>query len=124
MAATKLDAAGTQKVKTLEEALQALQTIHGMVERMAMDVKAQRSSGILPQQIKRLGGNLQGQLKGQFGLLADQVAQMVLAAGRGGSETVRVRVLREFIGQLRTALEINVSKVKKEHAVDIELAAD
>lgn len=124
MAATKLDAAGTQKMKTLEEALHALQTIHGMVERMAVEVKAQKSVGIIPQQIKRLGGNLQGQLKGQFGLIADQVSGMVLAVGRGGSEVVRVRIMREYVAQLRTAVEINMSKVKEQHSEDIELAAD
>ena len=37
MAATKLDGAGAQKMKTIEEALLALQSIHGMVERMALD---------------------------------------------------------------------------------------
>ncbi|MFI5311967.1 MAG: hypothetical protein ACHQQ3_12075 [Gemmatimonadales bacterium] len=124
MAATKLDAAGTQKMRTLDEALSALQTIHGLVERMGVEIKAQKSVGIIPQQIKRLAGNLQGQLKGQFGLIADQVAAMVLASTRGGSETVRLRIMREFVGQLRTAVEINMAKVKDQHSVDIEIAAD
>lgn len=124
MAATKLDGAGAQKMKTLEEALMTLQTLHGMVERMAIDVKALRSVGILPQQIKRLAVPLQGQLKGQFGLISDQVTAMILSAGRGGSEQTRLRALREHIAQIRTAIDINQSKVKKEHAVEIELAGD
>ena len=35
MAGVKLDGAGAQKMKTIEEALKTLQTMHGMVERMA-----------------------------------------------------------------------------------------
>jgi hypothetical protein len=122
MAATKLDAAGTQKMKTLEEALAALQTIHGLVERMGIDIKAQKSVGILPQQIKRLAGNLQGQLKGQFGIIADVVAAMIIATSRGGSDTVRLRTMREYVGQIRTSLELNANMVKAKHSVEITIA--
>jgi hypothetical protein len=122
MAATKLDGAGTQKMKTLEEAQMSLQSIHGMVERMAIEVKNAGSVGILPQQIKRSAGTLQGQLKGQFGTIADQFSSMILAAGRGGSEIVRLRALREHVAQIRTALDIAASKVKKDHSVDIQMA--
>lgn len=124
MAATKLDGAGAQKMKTIEEALMALQTIHGMVERMAIEVKKQGTVGILPQQIKRSAAMLQGQLKGQFGVIADQFAAMVLASGRGGSDVVRLRTLREHVAQIRTALEIASSKVKEQHSVDIEMTGD
>ena len=124
MAATKLDGAGAQKMKTIEEALMALQSIHGMVERMAIEVKKQGSVGIIPQQIKRAAGMLQGQLKGQFGLIADQFAAMVLVSSRGGSDVVRLRTLREHVAQIRTALEIAANKVKEQHSVDIEMAGD
>lgn len=124
MAGTKLDGAGTQKMKTLEEALHTLQTIHGHVERMAIEVKSQRGTGIIPQQIKRIAGPLQGQLKGQFGLIADQVSGMILAAGRGGGEQLKVRALREYVAQIRTAVEISMAKVKEQHSVEIEGAAD
>jgi len=122
MAATKLDAAGTQKMKTLEEALHQLQTINGMVERMGIEIKQQKPVGIIPQQIKRLAGNLQGQLKGQFGIIADQVSAMILASTRGGSDTVRLRTLREFVAQIRTAVDINVNKVKEQHSEEIVLS--
>ncbi len=124
MAATKLDGAGAQKMKTLEEAQLSLQSIHGMVERMAIEVKKQGSVGIMPQQIKRNASTLQGQLKGQFGLIADQFAAMVLAVGRGGSDVVRLRVMREYVAQIRTALDIAASKVKEQHSVEIEMAGD
>lgn len=124
MGGIKLDGAGTQKMKTIEEALVTMQTIHGIVERMALDVKNNRGVGLGPGQIKRIATNLQGQLKAQFGLVADQVAGMIVAMGRGGGEQGKVRVLRESVAQIRTALEINAAKVKKEHAVTIELAPE
>jgi hypothetical protein len=124
MAATKLDAAGAQKMKTIEEALLNLQTIHGMVERMAIEIKRQGAIGILPQQIKRSAGMLQGQLKGQFGMIADQFATMALVVSRGGSDTVRLRAAREHVAQIRTALEIAANKVKDQHSVEINLAGD
>jgi hypothetical protein len=124
MAATKLDGAGTQKMKTLEEAQMSLTQIHSMVERMGVEVKGGGSVGIFPNQIKRMAGTLQGQLKGQFGMIADMFAGMILAAGRGGSEIVRLRTLREYVAQIRTQLDMAASKVKKEHSVDIVMADD
>src|ERR1019366_894926 len=122
MAATKLDGAGAEKMKTLDEAQMSLQTIHGMVVRMAFEAKTTGGVGILPQQIKRSAGTLQGQLKGQFGMIADMFSAMILSAGRGGSEVVRLRTLREHVAQIRTALDIAASKVKKDHSVDIQMA--
>ena len=106
MAATKLDGAGAEKMKTIEEALIALQTINGMVERMAIEIKRQGSVGILPQQIKRNAAMLQGQLKGQFGAHRRPVSpRMVLVIGRGGGDSARLRALRESVAQIRTSLE-------------------
>lgn len=124
MAGVKLDGAGAQKMKTIEEALSTIQTIHGHVERMAVEVKNQKGAGVIPQQIKRIATPLQGQLKAQFGLIADQVSAMILAAGRGGGEQLKVRALREYVAQIRTALEISQAKVKEQHAVPIETAGD
>ena len=124
MSGTKLDGVGTQKMKTLDEATLVLQRLHGLVERMAIDVKAQKGFGVAPQQLKRLATPLQGQLKGQFGLIADQVSQLILVAGRGGGEQVKVRALRESVAQIRTALEIAAAKVKEQHAVPIETVGD
>jgi hypothetical protein len=120
MAATKLDGPGTQKMKTLEEAMIGLQGLHGLVERMAMDMKAQKHVGVLVMQIKRMAAPLQGQLKGQYAMIADQVSAMILSAGRGGSDAVRLRTMREHVGQIRTALEVAMQKVKEQHSVDIE----
>ena len=124
MAGTKLDGAGVQKMKTLEAALVTLQSIHGMVERMAIDVKAQKLGSTIPQQVKRTAVPLQGQLKGQFGLIADQVTGMILATGRGGGDQTKLRSMREYVAQIRTALEIAANKVKEQHAVEIEVSPD
>ena len=124
MGGVKLDGAGTAKMNTLEEALKTLQSIHGMVERMAVEVKQQKGVGVIPQQIKRIASPLQGQLKGQFGLIADQVSAMILIAGRGGGEQTKVRALRECVAQLRFSLDIAASKVKEQHAVPIDVSPD
>lgn len=119
----KLDGAGVQKMKTIEQALATMQTIHGHVERLAIDVKNQRGAGIIPAQIKRIAVPLQGQLKGQFGMIADQVTAMILGSTRGGGgDQQKVRVLREYVGQIRQALDIAATRVKKDHAVEIETA--
>ncbi|MHB1299008.1 MAG: hypothetical protein ACYC0B_10820 [Gemmatimonadaceae bacterium] len=124
MAGVKLDGAGTQKMKTLEEALATMQTIHGHVERMAIEIKNQKGVGIIPSQIKRIAVPLQGQLKGQFGMIADQVSAMILGSTRGGGDQNKLRVLREYVGQIRQALDIAQSKVKEQHSVKIEASED
>jgi len=124
MAATKLDGAGASKMKTLEDALITLQSIHGMVERMAMENKNQRPLGVMPQQLKRMAAPLVGQLKGQFGMIADQMSTMLLVGGRGGGDQLKVRAYREHVAQIRTAIEMAMSKVKKDHGVVIELAPE
>ncbi|MBW7932404.1 MAG: hypothetical protein H3C62_02080 [Gemmatimonadaceae bacterium] len=124
MPALKLDGAGAQKMKTLEEALITLQQIHGLVERMAMEMKNQKPAGVIPMQIKRAATPLVGQLKGQFGLIADQVSAMILVAGRGGGDQVKLRAYREYVAQLRTAIDMAQSKVKKDHGVVIEIAPE
>ncbi len=124
MASTKLDGAGAQKMKTLEDALVTLQQLHGFVERMAMEMKNNKPLGVMPMQLKRMATPLVGQLKGQFGIIADMVSTLILVGGRGGGDLVKVRSYREQVAQIRTAIDMAGSKVKKEHAVDIDLAPE
>jgi hypothetical protein len=115
MASPTLDGAGSAKMQTLDDAVVQLQHLHAIVERMASAVKnAQPTNGFGPQ-LRRTGGPMVGLLKGQFGMLSDQVAALLLASTRGGNEQVRVRTLREGIGQLRQALEIATAQVKTKH---------
>ena len=112
---SKLDGPGTQKIQVLDEALMRVQQLNTIVERMAMSVKAQTGSAQFVPQLKRTGLPLVGLLKGQFGPLADQVTNMMLAATRGGSEQMRLRGLREGIGLLKQSIEIAANKVKEKH---------
>ena len=122
MAGTKLDGAGTAKMHTLEDALTQLQRVHGLVEQMAISIRNQKPTTMYGMQIRRAATPMVGQLKVQFGLLADQVSNLVLVATRGGSEQMRLRSMREMVGQLRTAIDITMNKVKEQHSVPIETA--
>ena len=120
MAATKLDGAGVQKMNTLDAAAMQLQRLHGIVEAYALALKRNQPTSLYGMQVKRAISPLVGLLKPQFGLIADQAAALNLVAGRGGSETAKVRQLREGVGSLRQALEIAVVRTKENHAVEEE----
>lgn len=113
--ASKLDGPGAAKMATIDDANTAIQRLHGLVERLAVAVKAGEGSQLYGSQIKRTGTPLVGQLKGQFGTIADQVTALLLAASRGGNEQLKVRALRESIAQIRTSLDIAAAKVKEKH---------
>jgi hypothetical protein len=122
MAGTKLDGAGVAKMTTLEDALVRMQHLNSLVERMAVLIKAQQPGNLLVGQIKRDASPLVGSLKGQFGMISDMVANMILVAGRGGSELVKLRSLRESVAQIKQAIEIAQAKVKELHSVEIVTA--
>lgn len=116
-AGPKLDGAGIQKMKTIDEANMQVQRLHGVVETYALALKRKQPTQLFSQQIKRQITPLVGMLKPQFGLIADQVAAMNLVAGRGGNEMTKLRILREGIGSLKQALEIAAVRVKENHMV-------
>lgn len=119
MAGPKLDGAGNVKIVTIHEAQAILQRCHGLVELMAMDVKGQRpiTGGI--SQLKRAATPMIGKLKGQFGMIADVVTAMLLAATRaGGGDQAKVRSMREYIASLRQQLEIAEKQILEKHRVD------
>lgn len=117
----RLDSAGTAKLKTLDEALLLLQRINGLAEQYAIAVKNGRPSGPFIQNIRRTLPTLAENLKGQFGMIADLVTSVNLTAGRGASETVRIRQLREGVAQIRQALDIAFVQTKDRHAVKEEV---
>ncbi len=124
-AGPKLDGTGTVKLVTLEEGLLQLQGIHSLVERMAMDVKNGKPIGGQAQQLKRIATPLQGMLKMQFQLIGDLVTSMILIAGRGGPDGMKVRAFREHVAQIRTQIEIAIVQTKQRHALpEHEKAAD
>ena len=120
MAGPKLDGAGIQKMKTIEEANIQLARLHGIVEQYALSLKQNKPTSLYGSQIKRALFPLVGLLKPQFGLIADQVASMNLVTSRGGPDTAKVRTRREGVGSLRQQLEIAVVRVKDNHALKEE----
>lgn len=113
----KLDGAGLAKMETLDEASAQVQRIHGLVEQMAMAIRSGNDTSQFGSQIRRTGSPLVGKLKGQFGMIADQVTALMLVATRGGGEQVKLRSMREGVAQIRIQLEIAVTKTKEKHAV-------
>jgi hypothetical protein len=117
MAGIKLDSAGQNKLKTLDEALLLLQRIHGVVEQYAMALKRNQPTQAYVMNIRRQLPSLAANLKNQFGMISDQVTAMNLAASRGASEQVRLRGLREGVAQVRQAIEIAITQTKDKHKV-------
>lgn len=120
MAGRRLDAAGTAKLKTLDDALLLLQRIHGLVEQYAMALKRGQPTAALVMNIRRQLPSLSENLKAQFGLIADQVMSVNLAASRGASEQVRLRGLREGVALIKTAIDIAMTQTKDKHAAPTE----
>lgn len=116
MAGLKLDGAGTAKMVTLEAAILDLQRLHGVVEQMGILVKGNKPTTPLIPQVKRTGQVLAARLKAQFGMISDQVTNMLLNATRGSGEVQRLRGLREGVAQVRVAIDIAVAQVKEKHA--------
>lgn len=123
MAGPKLDGAGTEKMKTLDEALLRLHRIHGLIETYALAIKRSQPPATYLMPIRRALPTLASLLKGQFGLISDQVMALNMGVTRGSNEQVRVRMLREGIGALRQAIDVAIVRVKENHAEEKEKAA-
>jgi hypothetical protein len=124
MAGPKLDGAGTEKMKTLDEALIRLHRIHGLVETYALAIKRSQPPATYLMPIRRTLPTLASLLKGQFGMISDQVMALNMGVTRGSNEQVRVRMLREGIGALRQAIDVAIVRVKENHAEDKAKAGD
>jgi hypothetical protein len=126
MSKPTLDGAGLVKMAVLEDAQTKLQTLHGLVERMALEVRNDKPISGQLMAFKRTLTPLVGLLKGQFGMISDQCAAMNLVASRGGPDKPRLRALREGVATVRTALEIAVAQTEAKHkkVEDAGAAAD
>ena len=116
MAGPKLDGAGTEKMKTLEDALTKLHRIHGLVETYALAIKRSQPPATYLMPIRRALPMLSSLLKGQFGMISDQAMALQMVVTRGSNEQVRIRILREGIGALRQAIDVAIVRVKENHA--------
>ncbi|MBA3559754.1 MAG: hypothetical protein H0W30_14300 [Gemmatimonadaceae bacterium] len=117
MARPQLNGTGVQKIKTLDEALIQAQTLHSIIERMALASKAQLPLQPFGQQLKRAAVPVASMLKGQFGSISDQVNALTLIATRGGNERVRISNLREGIAAVKQSIEIAARKVYEQDAI-------
>jgi len=120
MAGLRLDGAGQAKMKTLDDAMNVLLRVNGLVEQYALQIKRNQSGSTFLTNIRRQLPSLSGMLKAQFGMIADQVMATNLASSRGASEQMRVRALREGVAQIKTALEIAIVHVKEKHELHDE----
>ncbi|HEX7979708.1 MAG TPA: hypothetical protein VF461_13960 [Gemmatimonadaceae bacterium] len=120
MAGPKLDGAGTEKMKTLDEALIQLHRIHGLVETYALAIKRAQPPQTYLMPLRRALPTLASLLKGQFGMISDQAMALNMGVSRGSNEQVRVRTLREGIGSLRQAIDVAIVRVKENHAEEKE----
>ena len=105
-------------MKTLDDAMNVLLRVNGLVEQYALQIKRNQQGGTFLTNIKRQLPALSEMLKAQFGMIADQVMQTSLSTSRGASEQIRVRSLREGVAQIKTALEIAIAHVKDKHDLD------
>jgi hypothetical protein len=124
MGRPQLTGAGVQLVATLGEAIVQVQHLHTLVERMALAVKTQQPTAPFGQQFRRSASPIVGKLKGQFGLVADQLSTLILIATRSGSDKRKVAALREGIGQIKLQLDVAMSRVFKQHAQETEESAE
>ena len=102
---------------TLEDAVARLQSCHGLVEKMALEVKNSKPLGTYPMALKRMATPLVGQLKAQFSTISDLAAALILAAGKSGADPVKIRLMREYVGQMKVSLELAMTAVKEKHKV-------
>jgi hypothetical protein len=117
MAGVKLDTAGLNKLKVLDDATIQLQRIHGIVEQYAMALKREQPTSTYSMNLRRQLPSLSENLKSYFGMIADQVMSLNLATTRGSSEQVKVRSLREGVAQIRQSIEIAIVQTKDKHAI-------
>ncbi len=116
MAHSQLSGAGQVQMKTLEEALGHLGLLHSIVEQMALALKTQQPLQQFGPRLRRAAVPVTDLLKGQFGLIADQVTQLTLVATRGGSDRMKVNALREGVASIRTSIELMQRKVAEKYA--------
>ena len=116
-AESKLDAVGTVKLKTLDEALLLIQRIHGLVEQYAVAFKRGQPTTTYVMNLRRSLPSLAANLKAHFSLIADEVFSLNLATSRGASEQTRLRLLREGVARIRTNMEIAATQTRAKHQV-------
>lgn len=107
-----LTAADRQKLAQLDTFGGKVQHVHGLVERLAVNVaEDERWSQLLRRALTQLKMELMG---AGFDAMAQQCGALEMAARRGGSRVTKVRILREGVGSLRQQIEVEQRAVRSE----------
>ena len=111
------------KLTALRSMTDKVHHVHGLVEKYAAARTPQEAQRMtLP--MKRAFGRLKMDLLGAgFDALSQQVAAMELAAGRGGSQRNKTRILREGVGGLRRQIEQEQRRIAAEGKREQQRAA-
>ncbi|MFP4623699.1 MAG: hypothetical protein ACLFRX_05920 [Gemmatimonadota bacterium] len=112
--AGKLSPQAQMKVATLQAMADKVQHVYGLVERYAA-TRDPRQAEMLAMPMKRAFGKLKIELMGSgLDTLSQLAGSMEIAAGRGGSQRQKLRVLREGVASLRFQVEQEQKKVVSE----------
>lgn len=91
-----------------------VQHVHGLVERFA-STRDQRQAERLTQPMKRAFSRLKLDLMGAgFDTMSQLAGAMEIAAGRGGSQRNKARILREGVGSLRNQVDMEQRRILSE----------
>jgi hypothetical protein len=111
---SNLSPAALQKLATLHHMTERVQHIHGLVERFAT-TRDPKLAEPLVQPMKRAFGRLKLELSGAgLDSLSQLAGSMEVAAGRGGSVQMKIRILRDGVGSIRFQLEQEARSVASE----------
>ncbi len=112
--AGKLSPKAQMKVAALRTMAEKVQHVYGMVEKYAAEKNAKVAER-MSQPMKRAFGKLKLDLMGAgFDTMSQLAGAMEIAAGRGGSQRNKARILREGVGSLRFQVEQEQRKVVAE----------
>lgn len=99
------------KLAALRTTADKVQHVHGLVERYGA-TRDPRQADMLGMPLKRAFGRLKLELMGAgLDTLSQLAGSMEIAAGRGGSQRQKLRILREGVGSLRHQVEMEQRKV-------------
>ncbi|HEX6940669.1 MAG TPA: hypothetical protein VF158_14730 [Longimicrobiales bacterium] len=115
----------TAQLSALRELEANVQHIHGLVEQFAAAAVRGGADVSITVPLRRAFGRLKLAFTGAgLDQLAQLAAAMEIAAGRGGSPTQRVRILREGVASMKNQIELEQRAVQRMQAEQREQEGD
>ncbi len=112
------------KINALRSMADKVQHVYGLVERFA-STKNPKEADRMSQPMKRAFGKLKLDLMGAgFDHMSQLAGAMEIAAGRGGSQRNKARILREGVGSLKFQVEQEERKIAAEDEREQRRAAE